>query len=458
MSTRMSLASAFGIVLAVAVVGVGAAVAGAFLDFGGKRLPLAVAWASGIAAVGTWIAFALERSAGLAIAATGLVGCTAGALGAIALRGSLERARRMDERTAEAEARLDALVEREASARAAELERTLARARADSVSLLADEERRIAEERRRLVVERERVATDELGAALAATQQRVEQRLSEFAGDLDTAQQGLQSQLERISERQGEVFKQAEARLAADAEGLDAAADEARRQLAEVRADVETRVAETIAAASAELELHGVERRKALHELGERLRRRERELLQLIEREEAEAAVRIRDTFASAERRQLEQLKRVVEREIVRHVEAAGQQFADVVKAARESAAQRLSRELERAVESFGHDADATLAARLAEVVGEGTHRIERRLGEIDESLDRAAEEFAEAFGQRLNETEDEVRRRLDGLVADGESERAVLEARLYELSRRVEQLATRAEERLAAIEALERR
>ena len=50
------------------------------------------------------------------------------------------------------------MIEEEQAASREELQRWAARARADSISLLAEEERRLAEERRQALVERERAA------------------------------------------------------------------------------------------------------------------------------------------------------------------------------------------------------------------------------------------------------------------------------------------------------------
>jgi hypothetical protein len=47
------------------------------------------------------------------------------------------------------------------------------------------------------------------------------------------------------------------------------------------------------------------------------------------------------------------------------------------------------------------------------------------------------------------------LRRRLDGLSADAEAERAVIEARLHELARRIEETVGQAQTRLAAIESV---
>ncbi len=71
--------------------------------------------------------------------------------------------RRPEEEAARADALVRAKVDQALSEFQEALERTVARVRADSLSLLAEEERRIAEERRTLVAQWEHVAT----AALA---------------------------------------------------------------------------------------------------------------------------------------------------------------------------------------------------------------------------------------------------------------------------------------------------
>src|SRR5439155_414781 len=198
----------------------------------------------------------------LAIAAGGIAACALATAAAVLLRRSLVHAEDVDAHLAATKVKLRELIEAEAAERAAELERTLARARADSVSLLAEEERRIAEERR-----------------------------SQFA-----------------------------------------------------------------------------ERRRGLHELDERMRRRERELMEQIEREEGESVQRIRAGFEDVQRRQVESMSRIVERAASTYSDEATQQFAGLVKSSREDAAQRLARELERSVESFAREAESVLAERLAHV------------------------------------------------------------------------------------------
>ena len=84
------------------------------------------------------------------------------------------------QRVADVEAELDRardelseLIRSETAAHVAEIQRLMARERADSLSQLQAEERRIAEERRRVVVEQEQKAIAELSTGLAETQQRV---------------------------------------------------------------------------------------------------------------------------------------------------------------------------------------------------------------------------------------------------------------------------------------------
>ena len=73
--------------------------------------------------------------------------------------GLFSRRRKRAQRITDVEAELDRardeltqLIREESAARAAEIQRVMARERADSISRLQEEERRIAEERRRTVV------------------------------------------------------------------------------------------------------------------------------------------------------------------------------------------------------------------------------------------------------------------------------------------------------------------
>jgi hypothetical protein len=392
-------------------------------------------------AVAAWGAFALRHShpRELAVAAGGITGCALAASAALLLRRALVRSAEVDADLHDAQQQLRTLVEREAEERAAELERTLARARADSVSLLVEEERKLAEDHRRAYAEREREISASWTASLTETQAQVEQRLAGWAQDLDRVADATRGHIADLSQRQKQLFSDAEVRLAADAERLAAESEELRSSVQRLRGDLDKAIEETLAAARGEVDTHAAERRRALHELDERLRRRERELLERIEREEVEAAQRIRAGFEDVQRRQIEQLERIVERATATYSDDAAQQFATLVKSSREDAARRLSRELDRAVEVFAREAESVLAERLAHVGDAGAQRLERRLSDATLALEQQREERLGALDERIGEFEAEIRRRLGELGADADAERAVIEARLQELVRRVE-------------------
>jgi hypothetical protein len=432
------------IAFAVAVVVAAASLATAAIGRGRRAVLLWLAAAFAVAGVAAWVAFALGPDADLGVAAAGLLVTAAAEIAALKLRGEVARSRRLDEQLEQAEARVASVIAREAEDRAAELERTLARARAESVSLLAEQERRVAEERRRTADEREHAAADALTHALATVQAQVERRLQEWRDDLDRAQRAIGEELKRLGQRQRQLISEAETRIAADAERLEAESVQQREGVVRLRDDLARVTQETVAAGSQELETFAADRRRALHELNDRIRRRERTLADQIEREETEAMRRIQAGFADVERRQVEQLERIVSRTTSSYAEAAAQQFADAIRAARDNAATRLSRELDRAVESFAREAESALAERLAHVGDAGAQRIERRLSQVTEGLERQRAEAIMAFESRLTAAEHELRRRLDTLAADGEAERAVLEARLHELARRIDEAIAR--------------
>ena len=381
---------------AAAAVVVGASLAAALRGGIGAKSIAALATLIGVGAVAAWVSFALDPSRAVAIAAVGLTVAAAIEGTLVRVRRSLARARRVDDEAAQAERRLRELVERETAAHAAELERTLARARAESTSLLLDEERRIAEARRQDVATREEQAGAHLSEALAQTQRRVERRLAEWGEDLERAQQGLAAQIARLADRQKQLLTEVETRMRGDAERVEGEADELRSIVAKLREELARAAEETAAAAQAELETTQGERRRALHELNERLRRRERALRDQVEREEAEAVRRIQASFADVERRQVEQLERAVARSASSYADAAAQQFADAIKAQREDAARRLARELDRGVQAYAREAERVLAERLSQVGDAGAQRLEKRLNGIAAGLERQREEFVQ--------------------------------------------------------------
>jgi gas vesicle protein len=405
----------------------------------------------GIGAVAAWVSFALDPARSVAIAAAGLTAAAAIELALVRVHGSLARARRIDDEAARAELRLRELVERETTGHAAELERTLARARAESTSLLLDEERRIAEERRQAVATREEEAGANLSEALAQTQRRVERRLGEWGEDLERAQQGLAAQIARLAERQKELLGEVETRMRGDAERVEGEGEELKAMVARLRDELARAAQEAAAAASTELDSTQGERRRALHDLNERLRRRERGLREQVEREEAEAVRRIQASFADVERRQVEQLERSVARSASSYADAASLQFSDAIKGQREDAARRLARELDRGVQAYAREAERVLAERLSQVGDAGAQRLEKRLNGIAAGLERQREEFVESLERRLSDMESELRRRLQALVAETDSERETLESRLADLSRRLDEVASRSRESLGA-------
>jgi hypothetical protein len=417
---------------------------GVVLDRAPRQAIVGGAVVLGLAAAATWVAFGLQPERGIAVAAGGITLAFGAQLGAVKLREILRASHRLDEQLARAQARLGTLIAREAEERGVELERTLARARADSISLLAEQERRLTEERRRAAAERSSTVGDELGEALTGAQQQVEARLAAWRDDLERAQRAVGDQLAALAQRQKQLIAEAEGRIAADSERLEAESEQQRAGLMRLRDEVTRATQETVQAGTAELEGYASERRRALHELNERIRRRERQLMELIEREETDAVRRIQTSFADVERRQVEQLERILTRATASYSDAATLEFADAIKGAREQAGTRLSRELDRAVQSFAREAQTVLADRLAQVGDTGAQRLERRMAQAGEGLERQRAEAVAEFEARLTTSEQELRRRLDGLAADTEAERAVLEARLRDLARRIDETLAR--------------
>jgi hypothetical protein len=434
LTTAFDLAFVAGIAVAVL------ALAGAALRFLSRTSLQALVGLELVGAVAAWVAFAIEQSREreLAISAAGITVCTLAAAAALLLRRALLRSDEIDGLMDTARVSLRALIDHEAAERAAELERTLARARAESVSLLIDEERKIVDDHRREFAERERQFAASLTESLTATQTQVEQRLAGWAQDLDRTAETTKAAIGELANRQKQLISEVHVRLAADAERVGSESDEQRASVQRLRAELEKAMEETLAAAHAEVDAHAVERRRALHELDDRMRRRERELLERIEREEVEATARIRAGFEDVQRKQIEQMARIVERAAVAYSDDAAQQFAGLVKSSREDAARRLSRELDRAVEVFAREAEAVLAERLAHVGDAGAQRLERRLDEATVALEQRRDERLSALDGHIAELEVDIRRRLEDLGADAEAERAVIEARLQELVRRL--------------------
>lgn len=338
----------------------------------------------------------------------------------------------------------DSVVAQEVAQRSEELERTLQRLRADSLSQLAEEERRIADERRRDVAERERDAAARLGDQLVAVQQAVEQRLGAWAGDVEKLQQGLADELTRIETRQRQLMAELEGKIGQDAEAIEAGFEEQREHVARLRADLVRATSDAVQQANAELEQHAAERRRALHEVADRLRRRERDLQEVVDREGNEATQRIQIALGDIERRQVEQLQRIVQRETTRFSEATSQQFDALVRGSREESARRLSRELDLAVERFAREAEGVLGERLNHVSDAAAQRVEERLALLRGALERQRDDAMRSLEDRAHQVESSLRDRLQEIASDAEAERAVLDGRLQELARRLDELTAR--------------
>ena len=433
----MTLKTIADLLFAGGVVVAALALAGAALRLTRTSVLVAATTVEAAAAVGVWVAFALRHDRSLAVAAAGLTACTLATAASVLLSRALKRVGAMDDRLAEAQADLLATVEREKTGLGKELQLTLARARADSRSLLEEQERQIAEERRTLVAQWEHDATAALTDKLMHVQALVEQQLAGWSQDLDRIAEATKTRIAELEQRQQQVLREIELRLTADAERLSAESDEQRAGVARLRTELNRTLDEALGTVRNELDVHAAERRRALHELEERMARRERELTEQAQREEVEAKQRVRAGFEDVSRRQIEQIERAVDRAVASHADEAAQRFALLVKTSREDAAKRLARELDRAVSTFSREAETVLAERLAHVGDAGAQRLEHRVSNVGKELERRHEELVAAQDLRLSELESEMRRRIEDLRSDVDAERGVLEARLQELLRR---------------------
>lgn len=370
-----------------------------------------------------------------AVSLLALLACT------LALRKVRAEQQMLERKIEQGKSHFDAVVSRELEERSEELAQTLARLRADSISQLVTEERRIADERRRDVSEREREATLSLSNQLIAVQGAVQQRVRDWAGDVEKLQAGLDDELKRVEARQRQLMAAVAAKVGQDAEGIQGQVEEQKQTLATLRQDLKQATDEVIQQSGHELEQHAAERRQALHELAERLRKREVDLQQLVEREGNEAAQRIQIALGDVERRQVEQLQRLVARETARYAEAASAQFDTAIRTARGEAARRLGRELDLSVERFAREAEGVLTERVNHVSDAAAQRVEERLARLRAGLDRQRDDALTSLEERAHQVESGLRERLHEIAADAESERAVLDARLHELARRLEEI-----------------
>jgi hypothetical protein len=340
-----------------------------------------------------------------------------------ALARGLRRVRDLERVGESARERLEAYLDEQAEQRRAELERTVARERANAIYVLGEQERKLAEERRDQIARQAEGSRVELAEAVASAQERLESRLRAWAADLDRGQRELETQLGELGQRQREALAAYDARLSADAERLAAATEEQRQALAQLRAEFQRLAREALEEGHNELETHAAERRRALHEVSERLRARERSLREQIEREEAEARARLAAGLGEAERRQLAQLERALDRAATRLAEEAERRFDAQIKESRERSAERLSRELDKSIDQFVRRAEKEVSDRINELASVTADRMQQRVGDIG----RAAEAQHEVSAERLRL----VSERLEKALADADERIAAFEAQI---------------------------
>ena len=358
----------------------------------------------------------------LLLATAGLGAAMVAELGLAGFARGLRRARELERVAEAAKEDLARFVDTEMRERMLELERLLARERANASHQLSEQERRLSEERRDIVERQTERARVELTQAVSAVQERLERRLMAWAADLDRGQRELETHLTELAEKQREAVAAYEARLEADSERVDAASEEQRLALAKLREALQKFGTEFLDEGRSEIEVHAAERRRALHEVGERIRQRERALREQIDREEVEARTRLASGLADVEKRHLAALERAFDRAATRLSEYAEKQFDAQIRESREKAAERLSRELERGVEQFARQAEQDVANRIDEIARQTADRLQKRITEAARSGEAQHELAAERVRQlteRLEETIAAAEDRIAALEVD---------------------------------------
>ena len=84
------------------------------------------------------------------------------------------------------------------------------------------------------------------------------------------------------------------------------------------------------------------------------------------------------------------------------------------------------------------------LSERLSALTDAAAARVEERLSRLRSALERQRDEALVSLEDRAHQVEAGLRERLREIAADAESERAVLDGRLHELGRRLDELGTR--------------
>ncbi len=431
---------AFEILLGAGLAAVAASLALVVLRHAPERFLVLTTIALGFASAASLAAFAVvfigdgNDAENLLLVGAGLAAAAVAEAGLVAINRSVERARRAEAVNAAALRKLDEFLEQRSEERRLEIERVLAQERANTLHLLTEQEKRLATERRDALQAQNELAEAELTEAVTVAQRRLERRLATWIEDVERGQRARESRLAELARRQSEDLGAYDARIAANAELLATATDEQREEVARLREHLEQASRELTLETQTELEGFRTERRKALEAIDDRLRTRERELREKVEREEVEATARLSASLTEAEQRQVEKFQRAIDRAATRYVEEAERRFDEQIRTSREKSAERLARELEKAMDEFTRQAEKEVADRISEVAQATAERLQRRI----EDLARAAEAQQEISDQRLRF----VSERLQEALASAEDRIKVFEEQIeIELASKVAEL-----------------
>jgi hypothetical protein len=435
----VSLVTGLQVVGAVAIALAAIALLLAAFSREARRVSIAFAVLIGVLATAAWIAVVLEPGRTLVISATATTAALCASLGAIAMSVGLERTRQIDRELERGRSMLRSELDGEVRSRVGELERILARARADSSSQLAEQERALAETRRHSISEAEQSLKEKLAQMLAKTQRDVEERIEGWQRDLGHSETAISREVSELVRGVREMVQETRASIEVDSERIAAESAEQRALIARLREEMSESIEQALAGNQDELEKFANERRRAIQDIVERLTRREREVMERVEREETEIQRRIQAGAAEIERKHLEQLQRFTERTVSSVSDDHASQFDDAMREAREEAARRLHRELERGVEAYGRRAQAMLDDRLRVLSNESAGKIDARMkGALQEMRERADKSWA-TLEKRVADFELELRARLENLSTETEAARLPLPVRTQEVPRRLD-------------------
>jgi hypothetical protein len=407
---------------------------------GARRVAVAFSVAIGLLAAASAVALVLRPSTDLAISVAGTTAAFTASIGAIAMMTGLERARRIERELERGRAMLRSMLDKEVGLRVGELERILARARADSSSQLAEQERALTETRRHAIAEAEQAVQANLAQMLTEIQHDVEERIESWQRDLGRSESTLSREVSDLIRGLQGMVQETKARIQSDGERISAESEEQRALIARLREEMSESIEQALASNQDELDKFANERRRAIQDIAERLGRREHELLERVEREEAEAQRRIQAGVAEIERRQLEQLQRFAERTVSSVSDSHASQFEDAMREAREEAARRLHRELERGIGTFSRRAESLLGDRMRTLSDESASKMEARMNAGLEELRERADRSWAALEKRVADFELELRARLENLSAETESARSALAARAQRPQHRLDE------------------